>query len=37
MILGQTVISLATANPDRYVTGREVYNFLDSAYKLGTR
>jgi predicted naringenin-chalcone synthase len=34
MILEQVVISLATANPDRYVTGREVYDFLDSSYKL---
>ncbi len=34
MILGQIVLSLATANPDRYVTGREVYDFLDSSYDL---
>ncbi len=32
--MGQVVISLATANPDRYVTGREVYDFLDAAYNL---
>ncbi len=34
MILGQIVLSLATANPERYVTGREVYDFLDSSYDL---
>ncbi len=34
MILGQIVLSLATANPDRYVTGREVYDFLNSSYNL---
>jgi len=32
--LQHVVISLATANPDRYVTGKEVYDFLNSAYRL---